>query len=303
MKSKFQILKNFKIFGIISCILCIVGIVSLLALPFGKNFFNLSIDFAGGTQMEFNMNSAVTAEMKTDIAEMFEETTGVPGTVVEAGTGDNQQAIIRSTSIDTDKRAAVIEAMKAQYNLTDDDLYTNEDVSASIGNDLKTAAFVSAILAAVLMMVYIAIRFEFTSGLAAVVCLLHDLFVMLSFYVIFQVQMDQNFIAAALTILGYSINASIIVFDRVRENLRIARKEPFEEVAERGVWQTMGRTINTTITTLLTVGMVFILGVPSLRNFTLPLIIGIISGAYSSIFLSASLWGKFRRIFHRRHAA
>ena len=125
---------------------------------------------------------------------------------------------------------------------------------------------------------------------------------MLSFYVIFQVQMDQNFIAAALTILGYSINASIIVFDRVRENLRVARKEPFEDVAERSVWQTMGRTINTMVTTLLTVGMVFILGVPSLRNFTLPLIIGIVSGAYSSIFLSASLWGKFRKIFRRRHA-
>ncbi|WP_087065960.1 protein translocase subunit SecF [Intestinibacillus massiliensis] len=302
MKSKFQIIKNFKIFGIISCILCIVGIVSLIALPFGKNFFNLSIDFAGGTEMEFNMHAAVTPDMKGEIADLFKEATGVDGTVVEAGSGVNQQAIIRSTSIDTDKRSAVIEAMKAKFNLTDDDLYNNEDVSASVGNDLKTAAFISAILAAILMMIYIAIRFEFTSGLAAVVCLLHDLFVMLSFYVIFQVQMDQNFIAAALTILGYSINASIIVFDRVRENLRVARKEPFEDVAERSVWQTMGRTINTTVTTLLTVGMVFILGVPSLRNFTLPLIIGIVSGAYSSIFLSASLWGKFRKIFRRRHA-
>ncbi|MCB6364671.1 protein translocase subunit SecF [Intestinibacillus massiliensis] len=302
MKSKFQIIKNFKIFGIISCILCIVGIVSLIALPFGKNFFNLSIDFAGGTEMEFNMHAAVTPDMKGEIADLFKEATGVDGTVVEAGSGVNQQAIIRSTSIDTDKRSAVIEAMKTKFNLTDDDLYNNEDVSASVGNDLKTAAFISAILAAILMMIYIAIRFEFTSGLAAVVCLLHDLFVMLSFYVIFQVQMDQNFIAAALTILGYSINASIIVFDRVRENLRVARKEPFEDVAERSVWQTMGRTINTTVTTLLTVGMVFILGVPSLRNFTLPLIIGIVSGAYSSIFLSASLWGKFRKIFRRRHA-
>lgn len=302
MKSKFPIIKNFKIFGIISIVLCAVGIISLIALPFGKNLFNLSIDFAGGTEMEFNMHSAVSPEMKDDIATLFKDATGVTGTVVEAGSGESQQAIIRSTSIDTDKRAAVIKAMQEKYNLTDDDLYNNQDVSASVGNDLKTSAFISAILAAVLMMIYIAFRFELTSGLAAVVCLLHDLFVMLSFYVIFQVQMDQNFIAAALTILGYSINASIIVFDRVRENLRVARKEPFEDVAERGVWQTMGRTVNTTVTTLMTIGMVFILGVPSLRNFTLPLIIGIISGAYSSIFLAASLWSRFRKIFHRRHA-
>lgn len=301
MKSKFPIIKNFKIFGCISILLCAVGIISLIALPFGKNFFNLSIDFAGGTEMEFNMHTSVSAEMKDEIATLFKTATGVDGTVVEAGTGESQQVIIRSTSIDTDKRSAVIAAMQQEYNLTDDDLFNNQDVSASIGSDLKTSAFISAILAAILMMIYIAFRFEFTSGLAAVTCLLHDLLVMLSFYVIFQVQMDQNFIAAALTILGYSINASIIVFDRIRENLRIARKQPFEEVAEQSLWQTMGRTINTTITTLLTIGMVFILGVPSLRNFTLPLIIGIISGAYSSIFLSAPLWSKFRKIF-RRHA-
>lgn len=298
MKSKFPIIKNFKIFGIISILLVITGLASVLLMPFGVNLFNLDIDFVGGTQMEFNMNTTVTAEMKTEIEQLFEENAGIaPSSVVEA---EETHVVIRSTSIDTEKRASVITAMQEKYSLTEDDLFSNEDVSPSVGNDLKTAALLSAVVAAVLMMIYISFRFEFTSGLAAVVCLLHDLCVMLSCYVIFQIPMNQNFIAAALTILGYSINASIIVFDRVRENLRTARKEPFEEVAERSVWQTMGRTINTSITTLLTVGMIFILGVPSLRDFTLPLIIGILSGAYSSIFLSCALWGKFRKIFSRR---
>ena len=154
-------------------------------------------------------------------------------------------------------------------------------------------------MAIVLMLIYITIRFELTSGPAAVTCLIHDLLIMLSVYVWFQIPLDTGFIAAALTILGYSINASIIVFDRIRENLRVARKEPFEEVAERSVWQTMGRTINTTLTTLFTVGMIFVLGVPSLKQFTLPLIVGIVAGARSSIMLSASFWSFYRKHFRK----
>lgn len=301
MKAKFPIVKNFKIFGIISILLCATGIVSLLALLFGQNFFNLSIDFAGGTEMEFNMNQTVTQEIQTEVGTLFKDTTGVDASVTSSG-DKNEQVLIRSTSIDSETRASVITAMQEKYNLTDDDLYGNEDVSASVGKDLQAAAFLCAIVAIVLMLIYITIRFELTSGLAAVCCLLHDLMIMLTVYVWFQIPLDTGFIAAALTILGYSINASIIVFDRVRENLRTARKEPFESIAERSVWQTMGRTINTTLTTLFTVGMIFILGVSSLKQFTLPLIVGIIAGSYSSIFLSAALWGKFRKLFHRKHA-
>ena len=240
MKAKFPIIKNFKIFGIISILLCITGFVSLILLPFGTNPYNLAIDFAGGTQIEFNMHTEVTQEVANEIAALVEEQTGVkPEAPVATGT-DKDHVMIRSTSLDTEQRSAVIEAMKEKYNLTDDDLDKNEDVSASVGNDLKQKAFVSAAIAVVLMLIYITFRFEFTSGLAAVCCLVHDLLVMLSVYVIFQIPLNQNFIAAALTILGYSINASIIVFDRVRENLRVSRKEKFEEVAEKSIWQTMG---------------------------------------------------------------
>lgn len=302
MKQKFPIIKNFKIFAIISVLLCITGLASLLALPFGMNLYNLDIDFAGGTQMEFQMHdTALTAETLTEIQNLVEETTGVKPNAPQA-IGDNKdQVLIRSTSLTSEQRQAVIDKMNEKYSLTADDLLSSEDVGKTVGDDLKKAAFLSAGVAVVLMLIYITIRFEFTSGLAAVVCLVHDLLVMLSVYVIFQIPFNQNFIAAALTILGYSINASIIVFDRIRENLRTARKASFEEVAEGAIWQTMGRTINTTLTTLFTIGMIFILGVSSLRDFTLPLLIGIVSGAYSSIFLSGALWGFFRKKF-KKHA-
>ena len=112
--------------------------------------------------------------------------------------------------------------------------------------------------------------------------------------------MDGNFIAAVLTILGYSINASIIVFDRVRENLHNARRETFEEVAEKSIWQTLGRTINTTLTTMFAVGAIYLLGVDSLKDFTLPLLIGFVAGGYSSIFLASSLWGSYRKLLKRK---
>lgn len=299
MKKTFPVVKNFKIFGIISILLCAIGLFSILALPFGLNLFNLSIDFAGGTQMEFNLKTPVTTEIKDQVKTVFSDAAGVtPSSVINAS---DTHVIVRTSSIDSEKRQAAISAMEKKFNLTEDDLYQNEDVSASVGQDMQRTAFISAIVAVILMMIYISFRFELTSGLAAVVCLLHDLLVMLSCYVVFQISMDSKFIAAALTILGYSINASIIVFDRVRENLRTSRKEAFEDVAERSIWQTMGRTINTTMTTLFTVGMLCIM-VPSLRNFAVPLIIGIVSGAYSSILLSSALWGKFRKIFRKKHA-
>ncbi len=301
MKPKFPILKNFKIYGIISILLCATGIVALLALPFGKNFFNLSIDFAGGTEMEFNMKQAVTQDIQTEVQKLYKDTAGVDASVTSSG-DQNEQVLIRSTSIDSETRAKVITAMEEKYGLTDEDLYGNEDVSASVGQDLQAAAFLCAIVAIVLMLIYITLRFELTSGLAAVTCLLHDLMIMLSVYVWFQIPLDTGFIAAALTILGYSINASIIVFDRIRENLRTARKEAFEDVAERSVWQTMGRTINTTLTTLFTIGMIFILGVPSLKQFTLPLIVGILAGAWSSVMLSASFWAFYRKKFRKKKA-
>lgn len=299
-KQRFAILKNFKIFGGISALLVVTGLVALILLPFGKNLFNLSIDFAGGTEMEFNMHTEVTQDVQTEVSGLFKDATGVDASSVTSSGDGNEDVLIRSTSITSEQRAAVIDKMLEKYSLADTDILNNNDVSASVGSDLQRSAVVCAVLAIVLMMLYITFRFELTSGMAAVCCLIHDLLIMLSVYVWLQIPLDSNFIAAALTILGYSINASIIVFDRVRENLRTARREDFASVAERSVWQTMGRTINTTLTTLFTIGMVFILGVPSLKQFTLPLIVGILAGGWSSVLLSCSLWNVFRKKFRKK---
>ena len=299
-KQRFAILKNFKIFGAISALLVVTGLVALILLPFGKNLFNLSIDFAGGTEMEFNMHTEVTQDVQTEVSGLFKDATGVDASSVTSSGDGNEDVLIRSTSITSEQRAAVIDKMLEKYSLADTDILNNNDVSASIGSDLQRSAVICSVLAIVLMMLYITFRFEMTSGMAAVCCLMHDLLIMLSVYVWLQIPLDSNFIAAALTILGYSINASIIVFDRVRENLRTARREDFASVAERSVWQTMGRTINTTLTTLFTIGMVFILGVPSLKQFTLPLIVGILAGGWSSVLLSCSLWNVFRKKFRKK---
>ena len=299
-KQRFAILKNFKIFGGISALLVVTGLVALILLPFGKNLFNLSIDFAGGTEMEFNMHTEVTQDVQTEVSGLFKDATGVDASSVTSSGDGNEDVLIRSTSITSEQRAAVIDKMLEKYSLADTDILNNHDVSASIGSDLQRSAVICSVLAIVLMMLYITFRFEMTSGMAAVCCLMHDLLIMLSVYVWLQIPLDSNFIAAALTILGYSINASIIVFDRVRENLRTARREDFASVAERSVWQTMGRTINTTLTTLFTIGMVFILGVPSLKQFTLPLIVGILAGGWSSVLLSCSLWNVFRKKFRKK---
>ena len=299
-KQRFAILKNFKIFGGISALLVVTGLVALILLPFGKNLFNLSIDFAGGTEMEFNMHTEVTQDVQTEVSGLFKDATGVDASSVTSSGDGNEDVLIRSTSITSEQRAAVIDKMLEKYSLADTDILNNNDVSASIGSDLQRSAVICSVLAIVLMMLYITFRFEMTSGMAAVCCLMHDLLIMLSVYVWLQIPLDSNFIAAALTILGYSINASIIVFDRVRENLRTARREDFASVAERSVWQTMGRTINTTLTTLFTIGMVFILGVPSLKQFTLPLIVGILAGGWSSVLLSCSLWNVIRKKFRKK---
>lgn len=301
MEQKFKITKNLKIFAIISAVCIIVGLVGIVLLPFGTNFFSLDIDFAGGTSMQFDINQEVTPDINAEITSLFTETTGISPSSVQQ-TGDGTEVVIKSVDIDTTQRADVIKAMQDKYNLTDDEVLSIDNINESIGKDMQKAAVAAALIAAVLMLIYITIRFEFTSGLAAVTCLIHDLLVMLSVYILLGIPLNTNFIAAALTILGYSINASIIVFDRVRENAKFARKEPFNEICEKSIWQTVPRSINTTITTLIMIVLIYILGVDSIKNFTLPIIIGLISGAYSSTFLAAPLWSFYRRIFKKKKA-
>jgi len=301
MKPKFEIVKNFKIFGIVAILFVIVGLAGLILLPFGVNLFNFGVDFVGGTTMHIALHTQVGDAEVAKVEQIVEEVTSKPASSV-VRTGDGTEVQISTLDIPTETRDEIFEQLKAEYNLSDSDRLNVENVSASVGKDLQLAAVFSAFLAIVLMLAYITIRFEFKSGLAAVCTLTHDLLVMLSVYIIFRIPMDMNFIAAALTILGYSINASIIVFDRVRENRRFSGKASFDEVVEQSIWQTLMRTVNTTLTTLFPIVMLYIFGVSSIKNFALPLIVGVVAGGYSSAFLAGPLWTKFRKLGRKKAA-
>lgn len=300
---KFSFTKHFKIFAVISLLLVIVGIIGLVCIPFGVYLFNFDIDFLGGTTMQFELYTDVNADVTANVENIVKDVTGAaPSSVIKAG-DSGTQVVIKTLELDSETRDQVFQAVVEAYNLPEGDQPIKSDyVSASVGADLRNSAIIASAVAAVLILLYITIRFEFRSGIAAVIALVHDLLVMLSMYIIFQIPFNMNFIAAALTILGYSINATIVVFDRIRENRKLMPKEEFASVVDHSIWQTMNRSINTTVTTLLAIVLLLILGVSSIRNFALPLTIGILAGCYSSVCLSGSIWNKLRGKGHKQHA-
>lgn len=297
----FSFCGHFKIFSIISIVLVIVGLVALILTPFGIYLFNFDIDFVGGTTMQFELYQEVTRDVINDVEDIFEEVTGESASSITKAGDDGTQVSIKCAELDSETRDAVFEAVKEAYDLPEDDSPISSDyVSASVGSDMRASAVKASVLAVILILIYITFRFELRSGLAAVIALVHDLLVMLSVYVIFQIPFNMNFIAAALTILGYSINATIVLFDRIRENNKVDLRENFANVVDKSIWQTMSRSINTTITTLLPILLLLILGVSSIRNFALPLVVGILSGFYSSVCLSGPIWNKLRFVSFRK---
>lgn len=168
-------------------------------------------------------------------------------------------------------------------------------ISATISNEIKRSAIIATSIAVVLMLGYIAIRFEIRSAFAAILCLIHDIFIVFASYAVFGIPVSSNLIAVMLTILGYSINATIVLFDRIRENKRKMGRTDFGLIVNMSTRQTFMRSVNTTITTLFTIGMIYILGVHSIKEFALPIMVGILAGLYSSLFLSGSFWYMFSK--------
>ncbi|NLY44302.1 MAG: protein translocase subunit SecF [Clostridiaceae bacterium] len=276
-----DIMAKKKIFFGISIAVILVGIVSMLI--FG---LNEDIDFAGGTEMHVRIGKAFNNE---DIRSITTDVIGFEPSSIQK-TGDGFEVIIKMKDISSAKRDELFKAIKEKYGLEDSALLTADTVSPTVGSELRYNAFLSALIASVLMLVYISFRFELKSGVAAVIALIHDVLVMMSVYAIFRIPINTSFIAAILTILGYSINDTIIIFDRIRENKKYMRKEKFSEIANKSIWQSMPRSVNTALTTLLTITMLYILGVRSIKEFAFPIIIGLISGTYSSIFLASPIW-------------
>lgn len=200
--------------------------------------------------------------------------------------------VIKTNELDAKQASDVKQALADKYGVIK--VISEDKVSATVGSELLGSSLQALLIAAVLMLIYISFRFELLSGLSAVLALVHDVLIMLSMYAIFRLPVNTSFIAAMLTIIGYSINATIVIFDRIRENTKYLKKETFSNIVNTSIWQSMGRSINTTVTTLITIVMVYILGVTSVREFALPIIIGLLCGTYSSIFLAGSFWCLFR---------
>lgn len=196
--------------------------------------------------------------------------------------------VIKTNELDAKQASDVKQALADKLGAIK--VISEDKVSATVGSELLGSSLQALLIAAVLMLIYISFRFELLSGLSAVLALVHDVLVMLSMYAIFRLPVNTSFIAAMLTIIGYSINATIVIFDRVRENTKYLKKETFSNIVNTSIWQSMGRSVNTSVTTLITIVMVYILGVTSVREFALPIIIGIVCGTYSSIFLAGSFW-------------
>ena len=276
-----------KIFFIIIAVIFIAGMVS-----FFTRGFNWDIDFLGGAIMEYNINKDATNEDIDKITELVTDTVGfAPSSVVKSGT-PARQVVIKIKEIDTEQRTAIFNALKEEYTMTEDDIFMSNNVEPTVADALARNTIIAVVLAVVLMLVYITIRFDLFSGISAVLCLVHDMFIMLAFYSILQIPMNITVIAAFLTILGYSLNSTIIIFDRVRENVKLKKGTAamFGQIVNDSINQTLARSMNTTITTLLVIICVYILGVPSIKSFVLPLIVGIVAGLFSSICISGSLW-------------
>ncbi len=285
---KMMFLSKTKYFLILSCLIIIAG----LAVGLISGGLNLGIDFTGGSILTVNIGQVYDQPV---IEKALSDNGVDPATAQIVSAEDGTQAIIRMqvVSEDTDiaqLRDDILTSIQATYpNATATDMETVGGVSSS---EIVMNAFLSVVIASVLMLVYIWIRFALFSGIAGVIALIHDVLIMTAFMSITRVQINSSFIAACLTIVGYSINDTIVVFDRIRENNRIIGGRGFTrtQIADISIRETLPRTINTSLTTLITILAVYIFGVASIKEFALPIIIGLISGTYSSIFIASPIW-------------
>lgn len=271
--------------------ICISLAIMLIALvmTISGHGLNLGVDFTGGTLMTYNMGG----EFESSDVEAALSSNGITDASI-AKVGDNHEVQIRISDQDnTDElRDSLEDQLKQKYpNISYVDITR---VGAVAGRDLINNAIRSVTVASILMLVYIAFRFDLFSGMAAIFGLIHDVLIMLSITVLLRgfIRVETTYIAAMLTIVGYSINNTIIIFDRIRENSHKSslRSLPKDEIVNLSVSESLSRTLNTTVTTLLTVVTLYVLGVDSIKQFSLPLIIGIISGIYSANLINGYVW-------------
>lgn len=257
----------------------------------GKGAFAYSLEFQGGTSTNVTFNKDYSIdEIDKEIVPILEEVTGDANVQTQKVAGTNQ-VIIKTVTLDLAKREALNQALVDNFGV-DESKITVENISSTVSNEMRQDAIIAVIVATICMLLYIRFRFkDIRFATSAVTALLHDVLVVLTFYAIARIAVGNTFIACMLTIVGYSINATIVIFDRIREELRLKTKTTdLEEVVNKSVTWTLTRSIYTSLTTFVMVAVLFIMGVSSIKEFAAPLMIGIICGAYSSVCITGALW-------------
>ena len=270
-------------FGISLAIIA-VGLINIIM--YGLNW---GIDFTGGNILQYNIHESYNLQ---DVRAILSKFNLKDYDVKKAGDA-GQELIIRTVLLTKEQQADITAALKQKWAKLE--LIRAEKVDAVIGKELQRQAISALIIANIGMLIYITFRFEFKSAVAGILALVHDVLIVISLYAILRIPVDSTFIAVILTIVGYSINDTIVIFDRIRENLRLMRKTPFNDVANLSIVQTLARSINTSLTTLVTIIALFLFGGETIKDFTLALIVGIASGTYSSIFIASPLWAMWRQ--------
>ncbi|WP_201750473.1 protein translocase subunit SecF [Senegalia massiliensis] len=280
-----QIIQKRNIFFIISSIVIVIGIAMLFI-----NGLNFGIDFTGGTLIQIDLGKEIPVSEIRKITDEYDENADI----VHAG-DENHEIIIKTTEdYSNEKRNEIFNKFKEKYNLESDKPLQSEKIGPAIGEEIRNDALIAIAIAMVGMLIYITFRFEFKFGLSAIIALIHDILITLAIFAIFKLPVNVSFVAALLTIVGYSINDTIVVFDRIRENLKLFKKTDYAKLVDTSISQTVVRSINTSFTTFLAIACLYIFGVDAIKEFALPLILGVLIGTYSSIFIASPIWYLFK---------
>lgn len=284
MTMKFDIIGHSKWWFALSGIIILIGLFSIVTRG-----FNFGIDFAGGTILDLRFEQAVSVSTVRDSLKgqgLENSTIQLAGEV----SGEKAQNVfIRTHALEDDQRRAVMADL--QKNVGAFEVLRVEKVGAVIGEELTKQALLAIFVSWILMIAYITFRFEYRFAVAGVLALIHDLLIVIGVFSVFQLEIDSAFVAALLTIVGYSINDTIVIFDRIRENMKSHRRsESILEMVDRSIWQTMTRSIYTVLTVLFATAALFIFGGDTTKNFSLAMLIGFTAGAYSSIFIASPIW-------------
>lgn len=298
-------LKHKKVFFAIAVVCMISGPAAMLIhSQGGGKALNYSLEFMGGTSTNVTFNEDYSIEeIDEKVKPVVQEVTGDANIQATKVSGSNQ-VIIKTRELSLDERTELSQKLNEKFGV-DESTITAESISSTVSNEMRQDAIVAVIIAAICMLIYIWLRFkDIRFGASAVLALLHDVLIVLAFYAIARISVGNTFIACMLTIIGYSINASIVIFDRIRENLGNSKKhsdEALKEIVNRSITQTLTRSIYTSLTTFITIAALFILGVPSIREFAAPLMVGIVAGAFSSVCISGPLWYTLKTKFKSKN--